>query len=439
VTNYKLDLTLTKDQKEKYAIIKNSDAPYIIFPAGRRYGKTEIAVRAQCPKVIRIPTTEDSPHGWISPVFRQAKIGYGKYRRFLTANKIPYKANKSDLYIDILGRSDHRVQFFSGDRAELMEGLSLKTCVLEEAGILLKKREVWENTIQPMLMDYDAPCLFIGTPKGKGLYHELYMKGIDPQEKDYLALHATSYDNCIENGGYLKKAVVDRIVRNLPEKAVQQEIYAEFIDDAGSVFRNIRGCVYGNSIEANREGIVIAKPYKSGVKYIGGLDLAKVNDWTVLTIGTQTEVHYIERFNNLDWSIQKERVVKACNKYKCKILQDSTGIGDAIYEDLRRMGVAVEPYKYTMQSKTDLMNKLIVAFENGEIRIPNWKAMIDELEVFEYDVTASGNVRMNAPSGYHDDIVNSLALWNWLRSTVGTDNQIDSIWVGETMESAKGW
>lgn len=435
----KLNLTLTKKQKEIYAKIKESNAPYIIFPAGRRFGKTEIAVRIQAPKACKIITSEDSPHGWISPVFRQAKIGYGKYRRFLTQNKIPYKVNKTDLFIDIFGDSNHRVQFFSADRPELMEGLSLKTCVIEEAGILLKKREVWENTIQPMLIDHNAPTLFIGTPKGKGLYHELYLKGIDAQETDYISLHATSYDNTIENGGYLEKDVVDRVVRNLPEKAVQQEIYAEFIDDAGSVFRNVRSCVYGKAIEANRSGIVLAKPYSSKNKYIGGLDIAKVNDWNVLAIGTQKEVHYIERFNNLDWHIIKERIAIACKKYKCKLLMDSTGVGDPIYEDLRRMGVSVEGYKYTSQTKQDLINKLIVAFENKEILIPNWKTMIDELEVFEYDVTSSGNIRMNAPSGYHDDIVNSLALWNWLRSTVSTESQLDSIWIGDDIESARGW
>jgi hypothetical protein len=32
------------------------------------------------------------------------------------------------------------------------------------------------------------------------------------------------------------------------------------------------------------------------------------------------------------------------------------------------------------------------------------------MEVFEYDVTRAGNVRYNAPEGFHDDAIDSLAL-----------------------------
>ena len=44
--------------------------------------------------------------------------------------------------------------------------------------------------------------------------------------------------------------------------------------------------------------------------------------------------------------------------------------------------------------------------------------MIDELSIFEYDVTRSGNVTYNAPEGFHDDIVMALCLaWSGVKST----------------------
>jgi len=39
---------------------------------------------------------------------------------------------------------------------------------------------------------------------------------------------------------------------------------------------------------------------------------------------------------------------------------------------------------------------------------------INELEIFEYEIGASGMVHYAAPSGYHDDAVIALALANWL-------------------------
>jgi len=439
MTNFQLNLGLTKSQKVQYALIKKHQPSYILFPAGRRYGKTEFAVRWQSPKVFSIPTTEDSPHGWISPGFRQAKLGFYKYQRFLKKNRIPYKARIADVIIDLFGNPDYRIQFFSADKPELMEGFSLKSCVLEEAGILLKKREVWENTIQPMLIDHDAVTLGIGTPKGTGLYKEMYLKGKDPQNKDFLSLHATTYDNAISKGGFLKDAVIDRIVRNMHQRAVQQEIMAEFLDEGGTVFRGLTKVLYGGPFSMDSEGVILAKPYSSKLKYIGGLDIAKVNDWTVLAIGTQTEVHYIERFNQLDWHIIKDRIIRACKKYTCKVIMDSTGVGDPIYEDLRVAGLAITGYKYTHQSKQDLINKLIVAIENGEIKLPNWRVLIDEFDAFEYQVSPAGNIKMNAMVGFHDDIVNGVALWNWLRSVSMTDAQIDGIWLGDDIESSKNW
>jgi hypothetical protein len=442
VQKIQLQLGLSAKQKELNDKIKAIKPPYIVFPAGRRFGKTEFAVRWQCPKVLSIPTDEDSPHGWCSPTFRQAKLGFFKYRKFLRKNSIPFKAILTELYIDIFGSPNHRVQFFSTDRPELMEGFSFKSMVIEEAGIQLKKREIWENSIQPTLIDHNAPTLFTGTPKGKGIYHEMYLKGLDGQDKDYLSLHATSYDNCKDVGGFLERTVLDRIVRNLPERAIQQEIMAEFIDSGGMVFRNTKECIKGSAIQPDKAGVLLVKQRDLKKKYIAGLDLAKVNDWTVLTIGSvEGEVYYIERFNQLDWSVQKQRIIKACKEWHCKLVMDSTGVGDPIYEDVRKNGIGVEPYQFTSTSKKQLIDRLIVSIENKKIILPNWDALIHEFDAYEYEITSAGNVRTNAPSGFHDDIVISVALWNWqVNNGVSSGEIISRISLGaDTQSSRMDW
>ena len=42
-----------------------------------------------------------------------------------------------------------------------------------------------------------------------------------------------------------------------------------------------------------------------------------------------------------------------------------------------------------------------------------WPQGIDEMESFEYSVSDSGNIKANAPSGYHDDCVIGIALAAW--------------------------
>ena len=59
---------------------------------------------------------------------------------------------------------------------------------------------------------------------------------------------------------------------------------------------------------------------------------------------------------------------------------------------------------------------MALAFEQQRIVLPRpdlAPELIDELESFEYSVTESGNVKMSAPSGVHDDTVIALALAAW--------------------------
>lgn len=98
------------------------------------------------------------------------------------------------------------------------------------------------------------------------------------------------------------------------------------------------------------------------------------------------------------------------------VLTDQTSIGDAVTEQLRSAlwdagaDVAVEGYMFTNQSKRELIEHLAMRFSRGSISIPRDEQLMRELQYFEYELTSSGNVRMNARSGCHDDLVIALAL-----------------------------
>jgi hypothetical protein len=92
---------------------------------------------------------------------------------------------------------------------------------------------------------------------------------------------------------------------------------------------------------------------------------------------------------------------------------DATGIGDPIYDDLRHVVPSIQPTKLTNLSKTQIIQRLIVAIEQRQISWPRtWTAMTDELKRYEYEITSKGAITYNAPGGYHDDCVIALALAN---------------------------
>ena len=95
---------------------------------------------------------------------------------------------------------------------------------------------------------------------------------------------------------------------------------------------------------------------------------------------------------------------------------DATGVGDAIVADLQAAGQPISGFVFTGPSKLRLMQRLIAAFQNKELTIPDEPWFISELESFEFTYTSSG-VKYEAPRGLHDDGVMALglALHGWDR------------------------
>lgn len=413
------DIKLNDKQYEVFS----SKARYIVFPAGRRFGKGEFGVRWQLPEIIKIPTTPDYLHGWVAPSFRQAKLGFIKALRFYKSQKIYHTYNVSDLHIDILDK-DHRLQFFSTERPQLMEGFGFKSLVIDECGITLANENVWYNTIAPACMDYNPRILFTGTPKGMGLYYDLSQKGVR-REDGYETYTASTYDNCIENGGFISKAFIDGLVAQLPEAVVRQEIFAEFLDDGNGVFRRVGDCIRG----------ALQKPNQHK-RYFGGCDVAKTTDYTVnIALDSNGHLCGFERFNQISWSIQKARIYDFFSSYNAVFNIDSTGVGDPIFEDLQKSGLKCQGFKFTNTSKRQIIEALAMAIERQEVSFPNIPELIDELKRFQYEITPSGLVRYGAPPGKHDDCVIALALAYHAYS--GSLGWVDSFGTREEYETSQ--
>lgn len=95
------------------------------------------------------------------------------------------------------------------------------------------------------------------------------------------------------------------------------------------------------------------------------------------------------------------------------MLCHNTGVGDPIFEDLVDMNLSAEDYKFTNKSKRHLIDKLVIFIQQKKLTFPNIPVLINELETYAYTKTEKGNITYNAPAGFHDDVVISLALAIW--------------------------
>jgi hypothetical protein len=194
----------------------------------------------------------------------------------------------------------------------------------------------------------------------------------------------------------------------------RQEYLAEFLDEAGGVFRRV-----SESIDRGRTSNLVKGDSKE--QYSAGLDLARLEDFTVITIVDSTGKQvYFERFNQISWERQIGAVVAAVKPFNAVVYVDSTGVGDPIFERLLNAGVQAQPYQFTNASKGRLIDQLAMQLEQGKLRLMDIPEQENELVAYAYELTAARNVRMGAPEGMHDDTVIALALASWAAAGAGT-------------------
>lgn len=352
--------------------ILDSQSRFRVIMCGRRFGKSELSQIEIISEALK-----GNQVAYITPTYKLAKTFFEKLIKV-----VQFEHNKSDLIIYFPNGGS--VEFFTGERLDNLRGRKFHFVVVDEASFIPNLEDGWLNSIRPTLTDYKGRGLFLSTPRGKNYFYQLYCK----QEQDWESYKFTTYDN-----PYIDVDEINDARRQLPEAVFEQEYMANPMENAANPFGNnfINQCT---------------KPISSLEPMYYGIDLAKSVDWTVIIgLDINGNVAYYNRFQK-DWASTKETIL-TLDRSKPVII-DSTGVGDAITEDLQRYFQRMHGFKYTAQSKQQLMELLAQTIHQNQVGFPEGPIK-SELEVFEYVYTATG-VRYNAPSGFHDDCVNALGL-----------------------------
>lgn len=384
--------------------IHEDDSRFKVIVRGRRGGKTEEEIQGAVMDAVRNP----GRHWIVGPNYRQIKSIVWTRLKAVLAVDSDWEFNEQELYahnkniLDDKG-TPTRIELKGADKEDSLVGVALKSLRVDEAALV--RNNVWSLVLRPMLADYKAPAYFYSTPRGKNWFYDLYMRGVNGD------VGWRSWRQPTAINKYIVQEEIDEMKRDMTEMMFSQEVMAEFLSEETGVFKKIRQCIVGTY-----------KPAVVGRFYVMGVDLAKTVDFTVLTVmdSVTREVVAWERFQDLSWSVQKLRVQELAAKYNNALcIVDSTGVGDPITEDLQRAGLSLwysgekAGFKFTNDSKNQLINNLAIAIEQRRITFPNEPILVDELNAFEYGITDGGRIKYGAPDGKHDDAVISLALACW--------------------------
>lgn len=317
------------------------------------------------------------------------------------------KINRSDRRIETVNGG--LIEFWTLDDPDAGRSRKYHEVGIDEAGLVKDLEARWFEAIRPTLTDYRGEAWFAGTPKGRNFFAVAFDKGQDPLELEWASWQMPTVTNPKLTDVLLE---VEAARRQMPERSFLQEYEAVFLEEAGGVFRGVRDVIDAFLAQIGPQTAYI------------GVDLARVEDFTVITgfdsKGRQT---YFDRFNQISWERQIERIKAVAARFPgSRILLDSTGVGDPIFERLRKeIGASrVEGYQLTSGSKEALIDNLAMLIEQGRVRLQDIPVQTGELLAYQYELTASRNVRMNAPEGMHDDTVIALAMAAWpLRTDAG--------------------
>ena len=216
-----LDISLLPWQKEVWA----DPTRFKVIAAGRRCGKSRYAAYRLLVEALQA----DKGH-----VFYVAET-QGQARDVMWAvlmeigGAVIKTAHINNLQITLVNGAT--ISLKGSDRPDTMRGVSLKFVVLDEYATM--KPSVWDEVLRPALADQKGEAVFIGTPRGRNHFWDLYKYAELSDDPEWKAWHLTSYDNPI-----LDPEEIEAAKKSMSSFAFRQEFQASFEARESQLFKN---------------------------------------------------------------------------------------------------------------------------------------------------------------------------------------------------------
>jgi hypothetical protein len=259
-----------------------------IAVAHRRAGKTVACVN----DLIKAAATSDKPNprfAYIAPQLNQAKdIAWQYLLEYTDCFGPERKVNASELWIE-LPNNGARVRIYGADNPDRLRGIYLDGAVLDEFGDM--DPTVWTQVIRPALSDRKGWAVFIGTPKGKNTFHQLWTLAEDSADWFQLELKAS------------KTGLLDEAELSDARKMMSADEYAQEYEC--SFEAAVRGAYYGKEMNDAEERIT-GVPYDPRLPVHTAWDLGVADStviWFVQVAGRETRLIDVLKGEGvgLDW------------------------------------------------------------------------------------------------------------------------------------------
>jgi phage terminase large subunit len=194
--------------------------------AGRRFGKTTLAIRELC-----YHAKEPGVDVWmIGPTYRSIKmVAWKQLKRKLLDLRWVEKINESELSISL--KNNSTISLKGSDNPDSLRGAKLSFCAIDE--IADCDPNLFAEIIRPALADCQGGALIIGTPKGKNNHsYELFCMADEYPES------WASFQYTTAQGGFVSELELEAARREMDTRTYRQEFEATWETFEGVIAYN---------------------------------------------------------------------------------------------------------------------------------------------------------------------------------------------------------
>lgn len=354
---------------------------FSVLVCHRRFGKTYLAINTLVDAGAR--TRKDAARfGYVAPYRNQAKtIAWDYLKRF--ALKIPgTEVAEADLFVTLPNSAQLRL--FGADNADAMRGLYLDGVVLDEVADM--KPYVWGEVIRPALADRKGWALFIGTPKGINLFHELYETALaDPTW--YAALYRADETDILD------PAELEAAKATMSDAQYRQEFLCDFQAASDNVLITI------DLVSRAAHRTIVERDIQGAPKVIG-VDVARFGDDRSCIFKRQGLcAHPPKILSGTDNMALAGMVATEIAQWHPDAVFVDAGRGEGVIDRLRQLGHAVievpfggKPSSTAYKNKRAEMWDALRAWLEAGGSIPNITELKSEMASVTYAFDAAGRM-----------------------------------------------
>ena len=373
-----LNFELLPWQKQVYS----DSTRFKVIVAGRRCGKSRLSAVSLLVEGLSCP--QGSAVMYVAPTQGQARQIIWDLLMEL-GREVISSSHVNNMDITLINGA--KIYVRGSDRPDTLRGVSLTYLVLDEVADI--KQETWEKVLRAALSDKKGKALFIGTPKGRNWFYDIYNLGLGEEDEEWKSWHFTTKDNPL-----IDPKEIEGAKKTLSSFAFKQEYEASF-DNAGTDTFKEEWLKFGKEPDYGNYYIAIDL---AGFENIGMTASAKKRlDQTAMAVVKVTEdgKWWVNKIEHGRWDIKEtcQRIIKNIKQFQPQGVGIERGsLKNAVLpylSDLMRSNNTychIEDLTHGNKKKTErVVWALQGRFEHGKITLnedEDWDEFRDEYVMF---------------------------------------------------------